>query len=121
MLWCAHVGRQCGLRSGRLKHAGLFRHRQSIVNSLQDTDISIRRRSLDLLFAMCNKGNVREIVAELLSYLQASILEATKILSLCSGQEEAHQHEQHHYWNLNCRLSGPRAHFCDLTGNCSGT
>lgn len=48
------------------------RHRQSIINSLQDTDISIRRRSLDLLFAMCNKGNVREIVAELLTYLQAS-------------------------------------------------
>jgi len=51
---------------------GLCRHRQSIINSLQDTDISIRRRSLDLLFAMCNKKNVREIVAELLSYLQAS-------------------------------------------------
>ncbi|CAK0759184.1 hypothetical protein CVIRNUC_002678 [Coccomyxa viridis] len=48
------------------------RHRQSIINSLQDTDISIRRRSLDLLFAMCNKGNVREIVAELLSYLQGA-------------------------------------------------
>jgi AP-2 complex subunit alpha len=48
------------------------RHRQSIVNSLQDTDISIRRRSLDLLFAMCNKSNVCEIVAELLTYLQAS-------------------------------------------------
>ena len=60
----------------------LFRHRQSIINSLQDTDISIRRRSLDLLFAMCNKGNVREIVAELLSYLQASSLKATETQSL---------------------------------------
>ena len=49
----------------------LCRHRQSIINSLQDTDISIRRRSLDLLFAMCSKNNVREIVAELLDYLQA--------------------------------------------------
>ena len=43
-----------------------------VINSLQDTDISIRRRSLDLLFAMCSKNNVREIVAELLDYLQAS-------------------------------------------------
>ena len=49
----------------------LCRHRQSIINSLQDTDISIRRRSLDLLFAMCSRNNVREIVAELLDYLQA--------------------------------------------------
>ena len=46
------------------------RHRQSIINSLQDADISIRRRALDLLFAMCNSGNVREIVGELLTYLQ---------------------------------------------------
>ena len=48
----------------------LRRHRQSIINSLQDPDISIRRRSLDLLFAMCNHGNAREIVGELLTYLQ---------------------------------------------------
>ena len=53
---------------------------------------------------MCNKGNVREIVAELLSYLQASILLARKIPSLCLGQEEAHQPERHHYWMVFCRL-----------------
>ena len=46
------------------------RHQQNIINSLQDSDISIRRRSLDLLFAMCNHGNAREIVGELLTYLQ---------------------------------------------------
>ena len=49
------------------------RHRQSIINSLQDADISIRRRALDLLFAMCNPSNVREIVGELLSYLQVTL------------------------------------------------
>ena len=77
----------------------LCRHRQSIINSLQDTDISIRRRSLDLLFAMCNKGNVREIVAELLSYLQASLLlQAARAPSLYVGQEEAYQPERHHCW-----------------------
>jgi AP-2 complex subunit alpha len=52
---------------------GGCRHRQSIINSLQDPDISIRRRSLDLLFAMCTPANVREIVAELLTYLQVQI------------------------------------------------
>lgn len=49
------------------------RHRQSIINSLQDADISIRRRALDLLFAMCNPSNVREIVGELLTYLQVTL------------------------------------------------
>ena len=68
------MGKTAWLAKWEAEGCCLFRHRQSIINSLQDTDISIRRRSLDLLFAMCNKGNVREIVAELLSYLQASIL-----------------------------------------------
>lgn len=61
----------------------MCRHRQNIINSLQDTDISIRRRSLDLLFAMCSKGNVREIVSELLSYLQASqLLQRLRVLRI---------------------------------------
>ena len=48
---------------------------------------------------MCNKGNVREIVAELLSYLQASLLlQAARAPSLYVGQEEAYQPERHHCW-----------------------
>ena len=38
--------------------------------TLKDADISIRRRGLDLLFTMCNKQNVRDIVDELLKYLE---------------------------------------------------
>ena len=38
--------------------------------SLKDTDVSIRRRALDLLFTMCNRNNAREIIHELLEYLE---------------------------------------------------
>lgn len=38
--------------------------------TLKDADISIRRRGLDLLFTMCNNQNVRDIVDELLKYLE---------------------------------------------------
>ena len=46
------------------------RHQKSIVATLKDADISIRRRGLDLLFTMCNNQNVRDIIDELLKYLE---------------------------------------------------
>lgn len=36
---------------------------------LQDADISIRRRALDLIYALVTKANVRALVKELLNYL----------------------------------------------------
>ncbi|KAL3140296.1 hypothetical protein ABBQ38_004564 [Trebouxia sp. C0009 RCD-2024] len=48
----------------------IHRHQKSIVATLKDADISIRRRGLDLLFTMCNNQNVRDIVDELLKYLE---------------------------------------------------
>ncbi|KAJ3408435.1 hypothetical protein HDU80_005756 [Chytriomyces hyalinus] len=45
-------------------------HQETIIISLKDKDISVRRRALDLLYSMCDQNNVRVIVAELLQYLQ---------------------------------------------------
>ncbi|KAG0560112.1 hypothetical protein KC19_10G155200 [Ceratodon purpureus] len=45
------------------------KHQAQIITSLKDPDISIRRRSLDLLYGMCDVSNAREIVEELLQYL----------------------------------------------------
>lgn len=50
--------------------ATIKRHQNTIQFSLQDPDISIRKRALDLLYVMCDKSNAREIVAQLLKYLQ---------------------------------------------------
>jgi hypothetical protein len=33
-------------------------------------DVSVRQRAVDLLYAMCDRGNVKTIVAEMLSYLE---------------------------------------------------
>jgi AP-2 complex subunit alpha len=38
--------------------------------NLDHTDISIRKRALDLLYLICNSNNVSTIVAELLGYLE---------------------------------------------------
>eukprot|EP01138_Halocafeteria_seosinensis_P009339 gb/GECG01009544.1/.p1 GENE.gb/GECG01009544.1/~~gb/GECG01009544.1/.p1 ORF type:complete len:945 (+),score=130.26 gb/GECG01009544.1/:1-2835(+) len=48
---------------------GLKKHQEAIFVSLKDPDISIRKRSLDLLFLMCDKTSSSSIVKELLSYL----------------------------------------------------
>ncbi|XP_024401232.1 AP-2 complex subunit alpha-2 isoform X2 [Physcomitrium patens] len=45
------------------------KHQAQIITSLKDPDISIRRRSLDLLYGMCDVTNAKEIVEELLQYL----------------------------------------------------
>jgi len=45
------------------------RHRNTIVDCLKDADISIRRRALDLIYALVTKNNVKALAKELLNYL----------------------------------------------------
>ncbi|KAI3990496.1 hypothetical protein MKX01_022796 [Papaver californicum] len=49
---------------------GIIKRRQAQdITSLKDPGISIRRRSLDLLYGMCDVSNAKVIVEELLQYL----------------------------------------------------
>eukprot|EP01133_Synstelium_polycarpum_P016711 gene16711-19865_t len=48
------------------------KYQETVLVSLKDADISIRRRALDLLYGMCDKVTCKTIVAELLSYLQTA-------------------------------------------------
>eukprot|EP00741_Cyanophora_paradoxa_P019859 tig00000217_g19167.t1 len=51
------------------------RHRQTIVDCLKDPDISIRRRALELVYALVNESNIRALVKEMLSYLVVADVE----------------------------------------------
>ena len=44
-------------------------HLRKILVNLDHPDISIRKRALDLLYLICNRNNVSEIVEQLLGYL----------------------------------------------------
>ena len=35
-----------------------------------ERDVSVRQRAADLLYAMCDRSNAKQIVAEMLSYLE---------------------------------------------------
>ena len=49
--------------------AAVQRHRNTIVECLKDLDVSIRRRALDLIYALVTRSNVKTLAKELLTYL----------------------------------------------------
>lgn len=49
-------------------------HQATILTSLKDGDVSIRKRALDLLFSMCDKASAAVIVDELLKLLDVRLL-----------------------------------------------
>eukprot|EP01119_Soliformovum_irregulare_P017162 TRINITY_DN504_c0_g1_i1.p1 TRINITY_DN504_c0_g1~~TRINITY_DN504_c0_g1_i1.p1 ORF type:complete len:863 (+),score=300.63 TRINITY_DN504_c0_g1_i1:305-2590(+) len=65
------------------------RHRNTIVDCLKDPDVSIRRRALDLIYALVNEANIKVLAAELLTFLQNSTVEfkADLATKLCSVTE----------------------------------
>ncbi|EPZ33551.1 Adaptin/AP-1 alpha/gamma subunit-like protein, partial [Rozella allomycis CSF55] len=47
-------------------------YQNTIIESLKDKDVSVRRQALDLLYAMCDISNVKLIVQELLLFLNGA-------------------------------------------------
>lgn len=57
----------------RVVHAdynAVQRHRTTIMDCLKDPDVSIRRRAMELSFALVNAGNIRAMMKELLQFLE---------------------------------------------------
>ncbi|CAL8470618.1 g10160 [Coccomyxa elongata] len=48
------------------------RHRSTVVDCVKDADVSIRRRALDLVYALVNEGNITALTKELLDYLKVA-------------------------------------------------
>eukprot|EP00485_Elphidium_margaritaceum_P010051 CAMPEP_0202691722 /NCGR_PEP_ID=MMETSP1385-20130828/6356_1 /ASSEMBLY_ACC=CAM_ASM_000861 /TAXON_ID=933848 /ORGANISM="Elphidium margaritaceum" /LENGTH=1117 /DNA_ID=CAMNT_0049347167 /DNA_START=82 /DNA_END=3435 /DNA_ORIENTATION=- len=61
------------------------RHRNTIVECLKDEDLTIRKRALDLIYALTNKKNIRSLVCDLLNFLTVSNTTASESFDLTSG------------------------------------
>ncbi|GLT86417.1 hypothetical protein SLE2022_045590 [Rubroshorea leprosula] len=48
------------------------RHRATILECVKDSDASIRKRALDLLYLLVNENNVKPLTKELIEYLEVS-------------------------------------------------
>ncbi|KAK1335359.1 hypothetical protein QTO34_003145 [Cnephaeus nilssonii] len=57
----------CTLASSEFSHEAVKTHIETT-----ERDVSVRQRAVDLLYAMCDRSNAQQIVAEMLSYLETA-------------------------------------------------
>jgi len=63
----------CLLANSEFSSDAVKKHRETVINALKtERDVSVRQRAVDLLYAMCDKSNAEEIVAEMLKYLKTA-------------------------------------------------
>lgn len=60
------------LKTVFLDTSAVQRHRSTILECLKDPDVSIRRRAMELSFALVNGNNIKVMVKELLMFLERS-------------------------------------------------
>lgn len=58
------------LKTVYIDTSAVQRHRSTILECLKDPDVSIRRRALELSFALVNTNNIRTMMKELLLFLE---------------------------------------------------
>lgn len=58
------------LRTVHVDTSAVQRHRSTILECLKDPDVSIRRRAMELSFALVNSQNIRTMMKELLTFLE---------------------------------------------------
>uniref|UniRef100_A0A8C7XB46 AP-2 complex subunit alpha n=1 Tax=Oryzias sinensis TaxID=183150 RepID=A0A8C7XB46_9TELE len=63
----------CSLASSEFSHEAVKTHMETVIGALKtERDVSVRQRAVDLLYAMCDRSNARQIVAEMLGYLETA-------------------------------------------------
>lgn len=78
------------LKTVQADYNAVQRHRSTIVDCLKDPDISIRKKAMELCFALINSSNIKSMSKELILFLEKSDYEFKSICSsnLCICAEK---------------------------------
>lgn len=92
------------LRTVHADTSAVQRHRTTILECLKDPDVSIRRRAMELSFALVNAQNIRTMIKELLVFLEKSDAE---FKAQCSSGMilAAERYAPTKRWHLDTQLS----------------
>ncbi|OUM70445.1 hypothetical protein PIROE2DRAFT_56756 [Piromyces sp. E2] len=95
----------CQVASILTDSSSLQRHSSTIIDCIKDTDISIRKRAIDLAFILMNRQNIRVLARELLVSLETTTNEEKAKISrrLC---ECASRYKPNKRWEIDtvCRV-----------------
>ncbi|XP_073972630.1 adaptor protein complex 1, gamma subunit isoform X2 [Rhodnius prolixus] len=92
------------LKTVHVDTSAVQRHRTTILECLKDPDVSIRRRALELSFALVNTSNIRTMMKELLSFLEKTDPEFKEMAS-SSIVLAAEKYSPNIKWHLDTLLS----------------
>lgn len=78
------------LKTVQADYNAVQRHRSTIVDCLKDPDVSIRKKAMELCFALINSSNIKSMSKELIVFLEKSDYEFKSICSsnLCICAEK---------------------------------
>lgn len=92
------------LRTVHADTSAVQRHRTTILECLKDPDVSIRRRAMELSFALINAQNIRSMIKELLIFLEKA---DSEFKAQCSSGMilAAERYAPTTRWHLDTQLS----------------
>lgn len=78
------------LKTVQADYNAVQRHRTTIVECLKDPDVSIRKKAMELCFALINENNIKTMSKELILFLEKTDLEFKSVCSsnLCISAEK---------------------------------